>query len=150
MSRDRREEILARLPDIGKDIEGIRIAVRNKDEIGERDRPASRVLDGDETERDPQQAATARGGMRTTMMEMMPVVSIELGATPEKVGTELNAFRGKFIKAVLGDAMLAAIVGANGRVRYVGCVTGFLPGRAIEGSIHLQFAIAYPLIPSEL
>lgn len=45
MSRDRREEILVRLLAIGGefDPENVRQAFRNKDEIGERDRPCAAV-----------------------------------------------------------------------------------------------------------
>lgn len=109
-----------------------------------------RLFDGDEAESDQSAQAQHRGGLRPTVMVMLPVMSIELGGTPEAVGTDLNSRRLKLIGAVKRDAALASIVGANGAVHYRGLVTSFSPGRRVEAVMNLQFAIAYPLIASEL
>ena len=71
-------------------------------------------------------------------------------ATPQTVGTTLNSLRASLIKAVLTDAQLTTLVGANGRVRYVGCSTHLGHGRSMEGSMAVHFSFAYVLRPEQL
>lgn len=147
--RDRREEILARLLDVCGEIEGIKRAWRNKDELNEHERPCIRFWDGDEGQSESVTQNGHRGGGGHVYL-MTPVVGIALGAAPEKVGTLLNEMRVKVIKAITTDAALLEACGRNGGIRYLGLNNAIEAGRAAEGEMLLQFAIAYPLIPAEL
>lgn len=148
MSTDRREQILARLLLIAKTVQGIDNVYRNQSDISESVRPASRIFDGGETISDRllQPQPSRSGGL----IVMQPVVTIELGGKPDEIGTALNALRLKMVKAVLTDAPLAAIVGANGRINYTGCETNLVPSGTGGIDMLLNFAIAYPLIVREL
>ena len=146
---DKREAILQRLVEIAAGLPGIATAVRNQDEISEHARPAVAVFDADETadERAEQQGHPGRA---PNIVEMTPEVLILLGAKPEHVGPALNALRAKLVKAVLTDAQLNALAGANGRVRYAGCSTHLGHGRSMEGSMGVHFTFAYVLRPEQI
>jgi hypothetical protein len=146
---DKREEILQRLVEVAAAVPGVTTAVRNRDEISERARPAIAVFDADETadERAEQQG---HGGRAPNMVEMTPEVLILLGGAPETVGSVLNALRTKLVKAVLTDSQLTTLVGPNGRVRYAGCSTHLGHGRSMEGFMGVHFAFAYVLRPEQL
>jgi hypothetical protein len=146
---DKREAILARLVEIAAAIEGVAVAVRNQDEISERSRPAIAVFDADETV-DEAAERQDHPGRAPNIVEMTPEVIILLGAAPETVGSALNALRAKFVKAVLTDSQLIALVGSNGRVRYAGCATHLGHGRSMEGFMGVQFVFAYVLRPDQL
>lgn len=148
--RDRREEILVRLLVIcDKEIEGIKRAWRNKDELSEHERPCIRFWDGDEGQSESVTQNGHRGGGGHVYV-MTPVVGIALGGAPETIGSLLNAMRIKVIKAITTDAAMLDACGRNGGIRYLGLNNAIEPGRAAEGEMLLQFAIAYPLIPGEL
>ena len=123
--------------------------VRNQDEISEHRRPAIAVFDADETV-DEAAERQDHPGRAPNLVVMTPEVLILLGASPESVGTALNALRAKLIKAVLTDAQLIALAGPNGRVRYAGCSTHLGHGRSMEGFMGVQFAFAYVLRPEQL
>jgi hypothetical protein len=146
---DKREQILQRLVAVAAGVPGIATAIRNRDEISERARPAIAVFDADESadERAEQQG---HGGRAPNIVEMTPEVLILLGAAPETVGSALNALRAKLVKAVLTDSQLIALVGPNGRVRYAGCSTHLGHGRSMEGFMGVHFAFAYVLRPEQL
>ena len=116
---DKRELLLSRLLTIAQGISGVASAVRNKDEISDKARPAI-------------------------------VIYLLLGAKPEHVGPEINALRATFIKAVLTDGELLAIVGSNGDIRYEGCATSLARGRNMEGEMGISFSLTYTLRPEEL
>jgi len=146
---DKREVILQRLAEIAASLPGIATAVRNQDEISEHTRPAIAVFDADESadERAEQQGHPGRAA---NIVEMTPEVVILLGAKPERVGPALNELRAKLVKAVLTDAQLNGLAGANGRVRYAGCSTHLGHGRSMEGSMGVHFTFAYVLRPEQL
>jgi hypothetical protein len=146
---DKREAILARLVEIAAGLPGIKTAVRNQDEISERARPAIVIFDADETA-DERTTERGHGGRAPNIVEMSPEALILLGGTPERVGTDLNDMRAKFVKAVLTDAQLATLTGTNGRVRYVGCSTHLGHGRSMEGSMGVHFAFSYVLRSDQL
>jgi len=148
MSRDRREEILARLLVIIDGVDGIRKGYRNLDDIAGIIRPCARMFDGAEGPSENVTPGDHRGG-GAHIMTMRPSVGIAMSATPEKIGTDLNTMRLKFIKAVTTDAALLGICGRNGRIRYEGCEPETSAGRAVNGEMFLTFAISYPLIPGE-
>jgi hypothetical protein len=146
---DKREAILVRLCDVAAGIPSVRTVVRNQDELSEHARPAIAVFDGDEAA-DERFDQPAHSGRAPNLIEMTPEMLILLGALPERIGTAINELRAKLAKAVLLDAQLAALVGPNGRVRYVGCSTHLGQGRSMEGSMGVQFAFAYVLRPEQL
>ena len=145
---DRREMILARLLVIARSCPGIAAAFRNKDEISEKQRPAIVILDADEV------ADDADPGLRPVRsprrIGMTPEIYILLGARPEDIGTAINALRATFVKTVLADPDLQAIVGTSGDIRYEGCATGLARGRNMEGEMGISFTFAYVLRPDEL
>jgi hypothetical protein len=146
---DKREAILQRLIEIATAVPGVITVVRNQDELSEHARPAIAVFDGDEAA-DERFDQPAHSGRAPNLIEMTPEVLILLGALPERIGTALNELRAMLVKAVLTDSTLAALVGPNGRVRYVGCSTHLGQGRSMEGSMGVQFAFAYVLRPEQL
>lgn len=146
MSRDRREEILARLVAIAGGIPGIAAGrvFRNQEDVTARAQPAIVIFDGDETTE-----AQAKG-VSGRMVEMTPEVRVLVDAKAADVGSSLNGFRAALIKAVVEDAELQDAVGSSGVVRYDGCTTDTAKGERIEGGLGLNFVFKYPLIPSEL
>ena len=146
---DKREAILVRLVEIAEALPAIKTAVRNQDEISERARPAIVIFDADETA-DERANEQGHSGRVPNIIEMSPEALILLGGTPERVGSDLNDMRAKFVKAVLTDAQLIILVGTNGRVRYVGCSTHLGHGRSMEGSMGVHFAFSYVLRPEQL
>src|SRR6478609_4300806 len=127
---DKREALLARLIEIAAGVPEIKTAARNQDEISERARPAIVIFDADETA-DERANEQGHAGRAPNIIEMLPEALILLGGTPERVGSDLNDMRAKFVKAVLIDAQLATLTGTNGRVRYVGCSTHLGHGRSM-------------------
>lgn len=146
---DKRESILVRLLEISKGIDGIQAAYRNKDEIGEKLRPAIVILDADEASND---GDNNRGRPFASLrrVTMTPEIYIILGGKPETVGTDINALRSKLIKAILTDTTLAGIVGTSGGMSYEGCITSLARGRTMEGECSILFSFTYILNPSEL
>jgi hypothetical protein len=147
---DKREQILARLLEVVENLSGVVHARRNKDEIPEHQRPAVLIFDADEQaleERDAHRAGAPQ------LVTMTPEILLLLGGTPESVGSDLNAFRAKLLKAVLTDDTLKSIIGADGRnghIRYVGCATSLGHGRMMEAEMGVSIAFTYVLKPAEL
>jgi hypothetical protein len=149
---DKREAILAQLILICQSIEGIVKVTRNQGNISEEQRPAIVILDGDE-EADENDTGRGRPAAAPNLVTMTPQVSVLLGSLTENVGTELNGFRAKVIKAILGDNDLAAIVGSNGgggESRYRGCATSTSSGRQMEGEMGMFFSFRYNLMINKL
>lgn len=144
MSRDRREEICARLPLIAAALAGIRRAVRNVEDVTGRSGPIVAFWDGDEAT----QAQAKK--LADRMIEMTPETRILVDAGAADVGPLLNGFRLALIKAVTQDADLLAVVGSAGDIRYDGCSTETAKGERIEGGLALNFRFVYPLIGREL
>ena len=146
---DKREQILARLVEVAASVPGVRTVTRNTDEISEHKRPAIAVFDADESA-DEAAERQDHPGRAPNLVVMTPEVLILLGAPPASVGTALNDLRAKLIKAVLTDQALIELAGANGRVRYAGCSTHLGHGRSMEGTMGVQFSLAYVLRPEQL
>lgn len=138
----KREEILARLVVVGASIEGVVMCARNRDEITDRQRPAIIIMDADEVaiEGEPKKPGPQ-------IISMTPEIYILLSGAPETVGTELNALRALLLSAVLNDATLQTITGANGSIRYEGCATGLARGRSMEGEMGVSLSFQYPFKP---
>lgn len=141
MSADKREDILARLFTILSGIRNITTVARNIDEMPEGSRPCIVLIDGDEARSD-----TSRGkAMQTVVMVMTPRIAIGVSNSPDNLGPDINAIRAKVLPAILGDATLATILGANGRITYDGLAGKLSQGSLMASDMELNFTIQYPL-----
>lgn len=147
---DKREAILVRLLEIAKAVPGIAAALRNTDEISEKQRPCILILDADEAADDADPSGLSRHPNAPRRVGMTPEVYVMLGAKPEHIGTQLNVFRAVILKAVLTDTALASLVSSNGDIRYEGCATALARGRMMEGEMGLSFTFTYVLRPNDL
>lgn len=147
---DKREQILVRLVEVADGVSGVVFAGRNVGNIDDEDRPAIVIMDADEAADDSDPTGVSRGTGARRRVALTPEIYILLGDKPENIGTELNAFRAKLIKAVLTDASLQSIVGSNGGIRYEGCATALSRGRSMEGEMGVSFTFSYVLNPAEL
>ena len=145
---DKREAILVRLLAIYRTVDGIATVARNKQVAEDWKWPALLLLDGDEEAEE----ALGRGRPPTGLarVTMTPETYLILGELPENVGTELNRYRARIVKAVLTDAELLTIVGKNGEIAYLGCATTLTLARNIIGDLGLNFAITYVLNQADL
>lgn len=141
MSADKREDILARLFTILGGIRNITTVARNIDEMPEGSRPCIVLIDGDEIRSD-----SSRGkAMQTVVMVMTPRIAIGISNSPGNLGPDINAIRAKVLPAVLGDATLTTILGANGKITYDGLAGKLSQGSLMASDMELNFSIEYPL-----
>jgi hypothetical protein len=151
---DLREQILNRLLAIAEDVDGIENAYRNvSGPIGEDSRPAISIFDGEEIAEEGDISFTrSRPPNSPNLITMTPGIHILLSAEAENVGSNLNALRVNFLKAILNDETLATLAYVNdgGQIRYGGCTTYTEPGRKMEGDMMIIISIIYPLIPTSL
>jgi hypothetical protein len=149
VSVDRRESILQLLVVIARSIEGIRNVYRNKTDISALQRPAIVIYDADESA-DERAFSRGRPTRSPNIIGLTPEIHLMAGRDSEAVGSDLNAMRMAFIKAVLNDADLGLILGNNGVAEYMGCSTDLGQGRTAEGNMAVMFQFNYPLLPDEL
>lgn len=145
---DPRELILDRLVEIGAGIEGIVTAKRNIKRPPDELLDAIVVLDADETadQGDP----SGRQSHSYRRVGMTPEIYILAKGKPEEVGTRVNLLRARFVKAVLTDSELIALLGSNGEMRYEGCATALSWGREMIGDMGVSFTFHYVLRPELL
>lgn len=150
MSVDRREGILSELFVILGGYTGFTV-VRNRAELPATLRPALILLDGHET---ASETAYNKGKVvSANKVVMRPEVIILLDNRKpinESIGQDLNIIRLRIINDLYSSAILRAIVGTNGEIRYEGMETDLSRGRDMMGEIALQLAFVYPLLPVEL
>lgn len=149
---DVRESVLDRLRIVAGGIPGIKNAFRNRSEVSERARPAIVILDADEAVADLGDESIGRGrpSRAPSFIGMTPEIYIMLSSPSEALGAEINALRALLIKAILTDAVLLSLVGANGTIRYEGCSTDLARGRQMQGDMGLSFTFVYVLNPARL
>lgn len=143
-----REAILARMLTLAEGLGQIVTAKRNQLFNDDLHLPALIIFDGDETARDsdpPRRPATT-----VRRIDMRPVVTIQVSAGSDQVGTELNAIRAAYLKALTEDAELIALTHDRVGFRYEGCAPVVEQGRLIEGALQLQASFTYILNPAEL
>jgi hypothetical protein len=145
---DRREEILSRLLEVCRAVEGITTAIRNQDSISETSLPALILIDAGEVanESDPK-IRPANAPRRVTMT---PEIRILLQDYPEGVGSGLNLYRSRLIKAVLTDSTLLALTTEGQGARYEGAVSELRAGRSMTGDMLCAFSFTYYLKPNDL
>lgn len=146
---DRREAILARLLVVAEGITGVVKAARNRVDLSERQRPAIIILDADE-QAEVSAQPSGRTNRQPQIVSMTPEVIILLQADSADVGTQLNLFRARWIKAVLEDEILLSHTGPNGGIRYAAAASSLAAGRTMEGEMGVSISFLYPLKTSEL
>lgn len=152
---DKRELILARIAAITVDAKtaaGILFCARNRALIANDKRPACVLLDGDE--RPGLQRIERRGrpeiGMAPAILRMSPelyIIMDEKRPTNDDIGPLLNAKRIALSKAIVNDAALKVLLGANGGITYSGCVTDLKSGSPLTGQMRLDFVYTYVFNP---
>lgn len=149
---DKREAILVRLVAIAEGLPGVAAVLRNVPKLDDTRRPAIVILDADEAvELASEGPRRSPGG--PTLVAMTPQVFIHAtGASSddESAGPVVNQWRAAWLKAVMLDAALLALVGSNGSIRYAGAATGFGWGRELRGEIGIEIAFVYYFNPSDL
>jgi hypothetical protein len=145
---DTREAILLRLVAIAATIPGIKEVFRNNIRPPEANLPAILVLDGDEAaaETDP----NSHGSRGPRRMIMTPQLLIVLPEKASDVGSTLNAYRAKLIKAIATDVDLAALTINRLGGRLHSTQTSLAWGRSMLGEMGVAFAITYALDPNTL
>lgn len=147
---DRREQILARLVVIAQGIAGVGTVVRNQpDTTGTASSAAVVIFDGDESV-DGGGVGRGRPSTAPVFVEMSPELQIRAGRPSATIGAVINGLRVLMVKAVLSDASLRTILGANGEIRYGGLNTELARGKTMMAEMGLVFEMRYPLIQSEL
>lgn len=147
---DRRELILERLKAVYESVDGVKKAYRNRLDIPESQLPALAILDADESNDDQvPDGIGRRAGLAPIVVTMTPESYIIGAAKSDKIGSDLNAFRIKLIKAVLGDETLLSLC-KDGDIRYMGFATGLAAGRSMEGEAGISFQFRYVIRPSKL
>jgi hypothetical protein len=148
---DPREQILARLVEIGAGLDGIKTARRNATELPETLLPAFVVHDGDESgdDSDP----TSRRPMSPIsprIVTMTPEIYICVPASAANVGTLVNQLRARAINAIAADATLQGMTMNAEGARYEGAVTGLSRARSMLGDAGLSFSFRYLLYPGSI
>jgi len=156
---DIREPILARIFTV---LEGITypsttMKVRNRGDVPEKEFPAIVFLDGVEGRTRP--LAEGRGRVVSPcLVELRPQIfylAKRRDRPKEQIdlGPELSAVRALIIKAIFTDEELVRLVGGprgNGEINYLGSDTDMQSGSTLEGTLRIDMAFVYPLIPSAL
>ena len=154
---DTRELILARLSALTVSTAGFVSAVRNRGLLKTEKRPATILLDGDEspvlTHGGRQNRAHSGRMMMLTpsIMQLRPELYIllpEERPTNVNIGPELNQRRVDLCKAVAEDDALRMLLGSNGDIIYNGCSTDLKSGSALTGQMRLDFFLNYTFFPS--
>lgn len=151
---DVREEILARLLEVVSAVDGITYGQRNDLNLSEQSLPAVILIDGSE-DVDVNVLDKNIPGLAKMPVHMEPQINVVLQDKVANVGSLLNYFRAKVIKAVLNDATLIASTGPGGsrsvgNIRYLGCAPAVQEGRMLQGQMIFKFRFTYVLDPSVL
>lgn len=147
---DTRELILARLPIICVGITGIEAVGQNQLDVPGLARPAIIINDGSEDVQLDRPNSVSRFG-QVQIMDLTPDIRLllraDMGADARKI---TSMFRGRLIVAILGDAILRTIIGANGAMKYGGCSTPDPSPETKEPRHDFTFIFTYPLKLSDL
>jgi hypothetical protein len=142
---DIREAILARMLVIAEDVEDVELAARNKLTLDESQRPAIIILDGPETARNNE--ASRRPARAPRIIDMQPSVVVMVGAKAEDVGTLINLYRARYLKALTEDTEFLELTHDSEGFRYDGCTPTVEEGRVVEGQMEFHLSITYILQP---
>jgi hypothetical protein len=145
---DPREQILARLVEIGGTIPAFKSVARNFIGIAETAMPAFVVLDGDESAEDTDRPS--RGPTAPRVVVMTPEVFILLPKESDLVGTALNELRALVINAIATDATLTGLTLNGHGARYEGAATSLSRARSLLGEAGLAFSFPYLMRPGAI
>ena len=150
MAIDTRELILARLPVVCTGITGIAAVGQNQLDVPGLARPAILINDGSEEVLLDRPNSASRFG-QVQIMDLTPDIRLlmraDMGTDARKI---TSMFRGRVIAAILGDATLRGIVGANGAMKYGGCSSPDPSPETKEPRLDFTFVFTYPLKLSDL
>lgn len=154
---DRRKLILDRLEDLLGSIDGLpaSVVIRNRPAMDTEDRPCMVLLDGGETVHQNFEGRAGRVYARNSSSVMMlePEIYALLEAREASRAGEFadlfTQYRNAIIYAILNDADLANLTGANGDIAYRGHQTDMRSGSAMQGEMRLDFRFYYVLDPAE-
>lgn len=151
--KDRRQLVLDRMNKILTDRYGDHFFY-NRGEVPNEKRKGGGVLllDGNE-QADEEMFDRGRLGSSPNKVVMKPEIYVTLEDRKphnEDVSRDLNKFRREILTLILMDQELRGIVGPNGELRYLGCVTDLTRDQAMNGEMGIIIAIKYPFIPDEL
>lgn len=146
---DRRENILAKILEILKTIEGMESIERNRDQLPADMRPAILLLDGHEEAR---RDADGRGrvGAAPNRVIMKPEIYIALDTRKPKnlnVGPRLNAFRALVIGKLMTNSELE---GMCENMFYAGSISDLAKDGGMDGVMGISIEFTYLLKPAEL
>lgn len=142
---DPREAILARLLIVAGSVDASLSMRRNENDVSDSNLPAVILFDGEETARETD--PLGRDAKVPRHIDMVPEVQFRLEGKAPEVGTKLNAYRAKLIKAVLNDQALLDLTVNRRSIRYMGSMTATQRGRSMEGGIGVAFTFTYQLWP---
>ena len=149
---DRREAILAQievtLGSLPTDVAPFAEIFRNRGDLSEARRPAVALLDG--TENVVLRYASSRGiKMAPILVELRPQIFALLKArsldSVVEYGPELSAYRMAILSALFSDTTLHGLLGQNGKLEYLGLQTDMQSHSTMQGELHMNFALTYPL-----
>lgn len=150
---DRRAQILDRLAAIVGDIATLNHAgfYRNRGDLSNTLRPFLTLHDGsEELSRDimpGSRIALPLGMQLFPEISYLPRLQLPLNET---IDVDVHSMRMQVIAAVLTDAALHTIVGANGKVSLRSIETDLAIGKRMSGETVFRLAFSYPLLLSEL
>jgi hypothetical protein len=148
MATDKREEILVQLVEVMKTVVAEQNVFRNKITLSEDVLPAIVVLDNDEVE--PQHFALdgrQRPPVGVIVMDLQPEIFLVVQDKTKDIGTSLNTYRAKIIKAVLTDAKLGQLCK---EILYQGFSTALNSGRSMQGQATVHMIFRYALRVDQL
>ena len=144
---DPREGILAQLLVIAKGLDGVQGAVRNAADIPGLARPGFIIHDGSETLLD---TPASERQSRLARMDMAPQVAILVSVGEPQAGTLLNAFRARFLRAVITDPTILSFCAASGNIRYEGCLLEPATADSKERRMELNIVFTYVFRETDL
>ncbi len=139
MAEDKRELILARLLTIYKQLNAN--SFRNRLDISESNLPCIILNDADEM-KEEQSDGRNRPSTGPSIVSMSPQTLIMVQESSPDIGSVLNSWRTRIIKAVMTDPTLILLAK---EIKYMGFTNGLALGRAAQGQAHLSFTFVYVL-----
>jgi hypothetical protein len=84
------------------------------------------------------------------IMQASPAITLLVGAGAKDQGKLANLYLGRFLKSVLTDATLAALVTTNGAIHYEGASLEDPEPESREARMEVNLVFVYPFIAGAL
>lgn len=147
----RREALLVHLFEVLKTVPDVRSTWRNKAALPNDERPAVYLLDGDETNANPDLGTNRGRGPSPAhpyLLHLLPQIHIALDdRTVENnttVGPDLNKLLEEIQYRITHDDELRELVTANGDIVYLGLQSDLGVGRTMLGQYQINWRLQYP------